>query len=127
VFKFKPFGPFEIPIVDGEVAKTELNDFWKTVEGARPGLQDAVGCYIFATYTRDTARPWYVGKTEKASFKREAFQLQKLEHYRTVLKTHKRGISQLYLIISSQKCKKPADCADLERMAFFRFANLRNY
>jgi hypothetical protein len=59
---------------------------------------------------KTSARPWYVGKTEKASFKKEAFQLQKLEHYRNVLKTHKRGISQLYLIAKVQddgKLRRP--------------------
>ena len=83
--------------------RCSLNDFWKSVEDAHPGLQDAIGCYIFATYTRGAARPWYVGKTEKASFKKEAFQLSKRENYRTVLKTHKRGISQLYLIAKVQE------------------------
>lgn len=98
MFEFKPYGPFEIPIVDSEVAKTELNSFWNRINEKHPGLQDAVGCYIFATYVRGTARPWYVGKTEKASFKKETFQLHKLEHYRKILKTRKRGISHLYLI-----------------------------
>src|SRR5271156_4699057 len=98
VFKFKPYGPFEIPIVDGEVAKPELRGFWEAVEVEHPGLQDAVGCYVFATHTRGAARPWYVGKTERASFKKEAFQPTKLENYRRVLKARQRGICQLYLI-----------------------------
>jgi hypothetical protein len=98
VFKFKPYGPFEIPIVDGEVAKPELRAFWEGVEDEHPGLQDAVGCYVFATKARGAARPWYVGKTEKASFKKEAFHLSKLENYRKVLKARQRGVCQLYLI-----------------------------
>jgi hypothetical protein len=98
VFKFRPYGPFEIPIEENEVAKFELNDFWKSIEARHPNLQDAVGCYIFAIHSRSLVRPWYVGKTEKASFKKEAFQLHKLELYRNILKIRKRGISHLYLI-----------------------------
>jgi hypothetical protein len=98
VFKFKPHGPFEIPVEDGRVLPNELKDFWKAIERDHPGLQDAVGCYIFGIGSTKSSRPWYVGKTERASFKREAFQPQKLLLYQDALREAKRGTSLLFLI-----------------------------
>lgn len=111
MFKFQPYGPFKVPVFEGEVVKSELPDFWKEIEHHHPGLQGAVGCYIFATQGRGKPRPWYVGKTEKASFKKEAFQLQKLEHYRSILKFTQRGTPQLFLVAkmtSKGKFRRPS-------------------
>jgi hypothetical protein len=96
--KFRPYGPFEIPINEDEVDKKELNAFWKQIDEIYPGLPDAIGCYVFAIRFKNAASPWYVGKTERRSFKREAFELHKLGHYRNVLKIRKRGTPHLYLI-----------------------------
>lgn len=105
MYKFKPYGPFEVPIEDGCVVASEMKDFWKAIEKMHPGLQDAVGCYIFGSRARNSSRPWYVGKTERMSFKREAF-LQ----YQEALKGRTRGTSLLYLIprvTAAGKFRKP--------------------
>jgi hypothetical protein len=96
MYKFKSYGPFKVPIEDGRVAVT--NKFWREVDTKHPGLQNAVGCYIFATPAQGSALPWYVGKTEKASFKKEAFQPPKLKLYQKALNGQKREMSELYLI-----------------------------
>jgi hypothetical protein len=99
MYKFEPYGPFKVPIEDGRVAVTKLNEFWKLeVDGKHQGLKDAVGCYIFATRNGGSSIPWYVGKTEKASFKNEAFQPSKRESYQDAIKNSKNGVSELYLI-----------------------------
>jgi hypothetical protein len=98
MYKFKSYGPFKVPIANGRVAVPKLDDFWNEIERTHPRLSDAVGCYIFATHARGSALPWYVGKTEKASFKREAFQPSKRENYQDALTGRKRGVSELYLI-----------------------------
>jgi hypothetical protein len=98
VFSFRPYGPFEVPVEDGGVLASELNDFWKSVEKEHPALPNAVGCYIFATQFGNAFRPWDVGKTERKSFRKEAFTPHKLLQYREALKLAKRGTPLLFLI-----------------------------
>jgi hypothetical protein len=98
MYKFKPYGPFEVPVEEGRVYTSELREFWNGIETDHPGLQNAVGCYIFATHAGKSPRPWYVGKTERASFRKEAFQPQKLLLYEEALRKQKRGTPLLYLI-----------------------------
>jgi len=98
MYKFKPYGPFEVPVEEGRIVKDELKDFWDAVEKSNPGLKGAIGCYIFATRTGKSPRPWYVGKTERASFRKESFQPQKLLLYEEALRKQKRGTPLLYLI-----------------------------
>jgi hypothetical protein len=97
VYKLKLYRPFEVPVDDGRVHIPELRELWSSVQTEYPGLQDAVGCYIFGVRTA-IARPWYVGKTERASFRKEAFQPQKLLLYQDVLRNTRRGTPVLYLI-----------------------------
>src|ERR1035438_601424 len=61
MFKFKPYGPFQVPVDDGRVLTKELKEFWTEIDGQYPGLSGAVGCYIFAISSKKT-KPWYVGK-----------------------------------------------------------------
>lgn len=99
LIKFNSYGPFEVPIEDRRVTEAKLNEFWKYEVGAKhQNLKNAVGCYIFATRHGNSARPWYVGKTERASFKDEAFQPSKLLSYINALKNSTRGTAELYLI-----------------------------
>lgn len=98
MFKFKPYGPFSIPVEDGRVLKQELKEFWAEIDGQHPGLSGAVGCYIFAVSSKKS-KPWYVGKTERRSFKNEAFQPHKLLLYQNdVLSRNTRGVPIIYLI-----------------------------
>ena len=98
MFKFKPYGPFEVPSDDGLVPTDRLRAFWEGIEERHPGLQDAIGCYIFGMRAGKGSLPCYVGKTERASFKREAFQPQKLLLYQKALKGRRKGTPLLYLI-----------------------------
>jgi hypothetical protein len=95
--RFEPFGPFDMP-VDGVHIDTGLaKEFWQSVEDARQGLQDAIGCYIFAIRAGRGTKPWYVGKTER-SFRQEAWQPGKLLLFSKHLDSRKRGTPVLYLI-----------------------------
>jgi hypothetical protein len=95
--RFEPFGPFDMPF-DGAHIDTELaKEFWQSVEDAREGLQDAIGCYIFAIRAGRGTKPWYVGKTER-SFRQEVLQPGKLLLFSKHLDSHKGGAPVLYLI-----------------------------
>jgi hypothetical protein len=39
MYKFKPYGPFTVPIEDGRVAVAELNSFWKEIKTTHPGYR----------------------------------------------------------------------------------------
>ncbi len=95
--KFEPFGPFDMP-VDGVHIDTELSkEFWQSVEDAQQGLQNAIGCYIFAIRAGRGTKPLYVGKTER-SFRQEAWQPGKLLLFSKHLDSRKRGTPVLFLI-----------------------------
>ncbi|MGA2340135.1 MAG: hypothetical protein ABSF75_09590 [Terracidiphilus sp.] len=105
---FEPYGPFKLPRSNGDFDRTpeKKRAFWKKVETQAPSLPDAVGCYIFALKAGRGIRPWYVGKTEKASFKRQTW------HpliYGEVIRTHN-GTPMLFLIAAltpEGRFKKP--------------------
>jgi hypothetical protein len=63
------------------IDRRECAEFWARVEQASGGLSSAVGCYIFAIRAAKGALPWYVGKTEKHSFKGETWTPHKLDLY----------------------------------------------
>ncbi len=96
--KYEPFGPFKLPTNGSIVNTRELNRFWTEIEQQNPGLTAGVGCYIFAIRAAKGARPWYVGKTEKVSFKGETTSPDKLNKYSVVLNSRRRGTALLYLI-----------------------------
>jgi hypothetical protein len=84
---------------DRRVLAQELKEFWAEIDGQHPGLSGAVGCYIFGVRTSMKSKPWYVGKTERRSFKSEAFQPHKLLLYQNdVLSRTTRGEPVIYLI-----------------------------
>jgi len=98
--KFEPFGPFKMP-VDGvaiDSSREKEKRFWELVETECDGLPDAVGCYIFAIRAGKGVRPWYVGMTEKASFRKECWQPHKLLQYVGALQKRKKGTPVLYLL-----------------------------
>ena len=96
---FQPFGPFKIPLSNGAPDRTRLKDFWLSAEDVLPGITGAIGCYIFAIRAGGGIRPWYVGKTDKGTFKGEVFQPHKLLIYGEVLRARKRGTPLLYFIV----------------------------
>lgn len=96
--RYEPFGPFKIPRNGSHVDKRRCRQFWDNIEQQTPGLSGAVGCYIFAIRAAKGAKPWYVGKTERLSFKHETWSPDKLNKYGEVLNSRKRGAPILYLI-----------------------------
>ena len=81
--KFEPFGPFEIPRKENGLVNAEdtASVFWSAAETDNKGLADAVGCYIFSIRAGRGSLPWYVGKAEKQSFRKECFAPHKLNIY----------------------------------------------
>jgi hypothetical protein len=95
---FETYGPFAVPIKDRALDKSREAAFWSSVEEAAPGLSGAIGCYIFAVRAGRGMRPWYVGKTDRAGFKREVFQDNKFRLYFEILRQRKRGTALLFFI-----------------------------
>lgn len=86
--KFEPYGPFELPRLNGGIDVRQRKAFWETVRNEHPSLPDAVGCYIFALKAAKGFRPWYVGKTERQCFMNESWQPGKLLSYNEVIREH---------------------------------------
>jgi hypothetical protein len=97
--RFIPYGPFELPRGDDGLlllTKDERQLFWADVDTEDDGLSDACGCYVFAIRAGGGIRPWYVGKAERQSFKREALTEHKVDKYNTVLSDLGKGTPLLY-------------------------------
>jgi hypothetical protein len=105
-FKFMPYGPFDVPLEEGDIPK-DLREFWKKIETQHRGLQDAVGCYILAARNGSDSKPWYVGKTVRLGFRSEAFEPHKREHYQKLLAILKNGTVELFLIPRVTSTGKP--------------------
>ncbi len=106
--KFEPFGPYQIPVDGKLIDMRRKEEFWQRVEDEEAGLPDAVGCYIYAVRAGPGVRPWYVGKTERLSFRKEAF---KFNVVALALSRRKKGTLLLYLLAARTdggKLKKPA-------------------
>jgi hypothetical protein len=71
--------------------------FWKQVSDLDAGLPRACGCYIFALRNGKNIVAWYVGKTERDTFKTECFQPTKIAYFNEVLRSH-RGTPLLFLL-----------------------------
>ena len=97
VMRFEPYGPFELPRLNGGINLREKRSFWETVRGEHPSLPDAVGCYVFALKAAKGFKPWYVGKTEKQCFMDETWQPAKLLSYGEVIRMHN-GKPMLFLL-----------------------------
>jgi hypothetical protein len=98
ISKFEPFGPFKMPVRGVSVDKSREKEFWEQVEDELQGLSDAVGCYVFAIRAAKGVVPWYVGMTEKSSFRKESWQPHKLNLYVDSMQSRKKGTPVLYLI-----------------------------
>jgi hypothetical protein len=108
--RFETYGPFEIPLDTRQITRAAGAKFWKeVVESNKSDLPRAIGCYIFAIKTDEAVTPWYVGKTEKASFLKEALHDAKVRLYQEVIGKHPSGKPLLFLIarqLASGKMKK---------------------
>jgi len=98
---FEIEGPFELyrtehGLIDASAATKRL--YWEWVDEYQEGLSDACGCYIFVIKASGTAVPWYVGKAEKQSFRKECFAPHKINHYNNAVASRRRGKPQLYFV-----------------------------
>jgi hypothetical protein len=96
--RFEPFGPFPLPRDNSVVNRTQQRSFWDLIEEKHPGLSRAVGCYIFAIRAAKGFTPWYVGKTERQTFKCETWQPGKLLLYGDVIRKYERGRPVMFLL-----------------------------
>lgn len=91
-------GPFDLVRDDDGLLNLDeysRRDFWLDADAATPGISDACGCYVFALRRGSTCKPWYVGKAERQSFKREALTADKVRKYNSVLQTQQ-GTPTMY-------------------------------
>jgi len=99
--KFKIFGPFRVPQQENRHIAKDLFQFWETVDEKSKfaGLPDSCGCYVFAlSPSGGGTSPWYVGKTNKAGFRKECFQHSKRSYYNDKIADYKRAKPLLFLI-----------------------------
>lgn len=97
--RYYPVGGHDLPRIDGAIAlwdADQRSEFWDSVEGWDPGLSDACGCYVFAIRVGGGVKPWYVGKAERQSFKRECLTHDKLKKYESALRFVRKGTPLLF-------------------------------
>ena len=91
---YKIFGPYEIPLQEGEfkkrIDKEDINEFWRSVD---PGLEDACGVYIFSI------------EAQNQSFSRECFTHHKRVQYHEALEKSK-GTPMMYFLARMTKDKR---------------------
>ena len=107
--KFRTYGPFKMPRAGGDIDDEKKHYFWKLIESKHPSLSNAVGCYIFVLKAAKGYKPWYVGKTDKASFAHETWNDRNLRNYGRIVREHK-GLPMLFLIAKltpSDRFQKP--------------------
>jgi hypothetical protein len=80
-----------------DVARAAKAAFWHLVQEAKEGLSDGCGIYLFVMKSGGGLMPWYVGKAEQQSFKKEIFTHHKLTYYNDVV-TNKQGTPYIYFI-----------------------------
>ena len=124
--RFKIFGPFEIPLHEGQAGWIDGPDtkiFWEEVESKVSGLSEACGVYLFGMFGDENLQktvaskdlPWYVGKAEKQTFKKECFNSKNKGSYNKVItKIYKqKGTPFLYLLArmedDNQTFSKPTE------------------
>ena len=98
--KFDIEGPFELPRTDSGLidSSTESKrEYWEGIEESCPGLPDACGCYVFSVRASRGSLPWYVGKAEKRTFRKESLDYHKLDHFNTVI-SERKGKPELFFL-----------------------------
>ena len=92
---FDVYGPFEIGRVDGQITRAKQS-MWQDVAMNEPGLDSAIGCYMFTIQNGRKITPWYVGMTICGSgFYGEVFTDHKLGLYNPI--AGRKGHRQMFL------------------------------
>ena len=71
--------------------------YWDWIEDNVPGLPSACGCYIFSVRASRGSLPWYVGKAERQSFRKECLAPHKILHFNNAL-AGRRGEPELFFL-----------------------------
>ena len=109
--KFDIHGPYWLARRHGLIAATadDKREYWEWVEEYVPGLSDACGCYVFTINAGRGRLPWYIGKSERRSFKKECLDHHKINHYNTAT-AQRQGTPELFFVpqlTSTGKFRKP--------------------
>ena len=86
--RFEVQGPFELYRTKAGLVDTDATTrryYWEWVEESIPGLSEACGCYIFAIQASRGILPWYVGKAERQSFRKECLSPHKINHFNNAI------------------------------------------
>jgi hypothetical protein len=100
--QYEIFGPFTIPrksngLIDR--GPNALRAFWDDLVAEDDGsLPEACGCYVFAIRAAKGIVPWYVGLTEKRTFRSECIGSHQAGYYNDVLATKRKARPMLYLL-----------------------------
>lgn len=105
--KFRIFGPFEISRKKHRILreKKNLQDFWRRVDETYHGLSAACGCYVFSI----RGKAWYVGLTQRRTFKAECFQPHKIMLYNDALDKVTGKVTMIFIakITDNERFAKP--------------------
>ena len=118
--KFEPYGPFTLPRQNGGVDRARCKAFWEAIGKEHSSLPEAIGCYIFAIKAGNGYTPWYVGKTDKQSFRRETWADGKLLIFGEVIRNYDKGKPVLFLLAkltNTGKFVKPTTRKRIESVA----------
>jgi hypothetical protein len=112
---FDVFGPFDIPVVISGKARliTGAGNFWQSAKG----LQNEVGCYVYAIRAGKGYTPCYVGKT-KLTFGKECFAPDKLMKYTVALAPYQKGRPVLFLVAHGKQ-KGPINHKEIKEIEAF--------
>ena len=97
---FEVQGPYEIDRAKNKLIDNSAQgkrDYWDWVDLHVEGLADACGCYVFAIQASRGTLPWYVGKAERQSFRKECLSSHKINHYNNAI-AGRRGKPCLFLL-----------------------------
>lgn len=97
-FIYETYGPFSLERDGNKFRKEALSKLWEDLDADHPGLSGAIGVYVLAVRAKkDSAlKPWYVGKTDRQSFKKRFN--QQLPRFSDVLDYAKYGTPHVFLL-----------------------------
>ncbi|ODB84905.1 hypothetical protein A3194_14155 [Candidatus Thiodiazotropha endoloripes] len=98
--RFQVEGPFELDrnekgLIDSTASTRRA--YWDWVEEFSPELPDACGCYIFSIRASRGSLPWYIGKAERQTFRKECLSAHKIVHFNNVV-VGRKGKPELFFL-----------------------------
>ena len=98
--KFDIEGPFVLPRKDSgliDSSSKSKREYWEWIEESCPGLPDACGCYVFSVRASKGSLPWYVGKAERQTFKKETLSSHKIVNINSIV-SERKGKPELFFL-----------------------------